>query len=390
MHSYRLVTLLAILLIAMLPMAVVQAEGEDTPTTVGTAARSDSITYTLSNVPVPVSGTAYEGWLVSDDGSVSLSTGVMTVASDGSVNHTFDSESAGYSGINLIATFDKVLITEEQSPDDSTDSSGVVLYSHQIPSGAMIHIRNLVSNGEAEGSTEGVLTSLKTQLDIAITHAKLASEATDLDSVKQHIHHVVNVLEGSDGANYDSAHTDPGDGYGAINYAVDRSHASSAAATAPDDESISVAAALVEVNGKNADTWATQARDGAVNNIINQTNLALAKIYVGPGGNTVISLLEAARDGIDADRDGTIESIANEGGAQQAYVEAQKMATYTLTAGAETTSTAAATTEEEPEPPVVGDPSILRIVQLVFVSGLLFIVTGSVFVRQSRKLRNTL
>jgi len=60
MHSYRLVTLLAILLIAMLPMAVVQAEGEDTPTTVGTAviaddaALSDSITYTLSNVPVPV------------------------------------------------------------------------------------------------------------------------------------------------------------------------------------------------------------------------------------------------------------------------------------------------------------------------------------------------
>ena len=86
MHSYRLVTLLAILLIAMLPMAVVQAEGEDTPTTVGTAviaddaALSDSITYTLSNVPVPVSGTAYEGWLVSDDGSVSLSTGVMTVS----------------------------------------------------------------------------------------------------------------------------------------------------------------------------------------------------------------------------------------------------------------------------------------------------------------------
>ena len=390
--------LLGALLLMAVPMAVAHADEHATPTlisetAIGTAviwddqALSDAITFTLADVPAPAADTAYEGWLVSDDGSVKLSTGVMTVGSDGSVTHVFNSASEGYTGENLILGFDKALITVEPVPDDDPGPSDVVAYSDQVPAGAMAHIRHLLTTWPPPAGTKGILTQLKEQLDVAILHANLAANQADMTGVIQHTHHVINILEGTEGANYDASFGDPGDGSGALTHAINRKHGPFAATAAPDDEEVVANAALVDIAGKNAEDWAALARDTAVNSVLPQTNIALAKIFLGPGGNTVISLLEAARNGLDANGDGTIASIAGEGGANQAYVDAQRMATYTLVAGAATTVSEGGT-GETPDTPTVGDPTIPRLAKLALISGLVLLTGGSALLVRSRRSRS--
>ena len=50
---------------------------------------SDMLVVELTNVPALTDGDVYEGWLVTDDGSVKLSVGVIAIGEDGSVSHSF-------------------------------------------------------------------------------------------------------------------------------------------------------------------------------------------------------------------------------------------------------------------------------------------------------------
>ena len=299
-------------------------------------ALSDAITYSLTGLTPLGTDMAYEGWLVSDDGQEKVSTGVMAAQDDGTLSHTFDSNSDGYTGANLIAGYSKVVITDEPVPDDDPENPSAVIVSvHTIPSGAMAHIRHLLSSWPS-GADKGILTNLKEQLAVALDHANLAKSTADIDGKKTHAKHVINILEGAAGANFDATAGLPlgADGVGALNHAPDRKHAGFAASGAPDDQLIATHAALVEVDAKNAEDWAKVARDQALA-VVATTNLILADVLLGPGVATVISSLEAAVNGYDSDQDGAIESIVGEGGAAQAYVEAQLMATYTLAPPAE-------------------------------------------------------
>ena len=92
-------------------------------------ALSDAITYRM-NVPPPSEGAEYVGWLLSDDGSVKLSTGPMERLGDGSINHTFDRDNARYTGENLIQGYDTVVVTEEAAGSDP----------EKVPNLSLIHI----------------------------------------------------------------------------------------------------------------------------------------------------------------------------------------------------------------------------------------------------------
>ena len=333
----RLLMLLALVFLVTLPAGLAEAQ-DATPEGTGTAviwdnqALSDAITYTMAGVTAPAADTVYEGWLVSDDGSVKLSTGVMTVGSDGSVVHTYVSPD----GENLIHSYNKVLVTVEPVPDADPGPSGVFAFSHEVPIDGMAHIRHLLTNWPP-GTSKGILTNLKEQLDVAVLHSSLAVNSDTLAGVRQHIEHVVNAIEGPGGPNYgdldgNGSVEDFGDGVGVLTHAQDRKHGPFAAGAAASDTVIVAGSKLVDATGKNAEDWAALARDQALDAMATD-NITLAKLLLGPGANTTVSLLEAARDGFDSDVDGTIESIAGEGGADQAYVEAQRMATYTLEPG---------------------------------------------------------
>lgn len=70
------------------------------------------------------------------------------------------------------------------------------------------------------------------QIRVAITHATFSLNSDELGPRLTHAHHVVNILEGAMGPNFDGSKGNPGDGYGALNYAADAAKANEGAASA--------------------------------------------------------------------------------------------------------------------------------------------------------------
>ena len=423
MARSKFILLLALLTLLAVPVAVeAQTPTQPVLTSAGSLAGtgtaviwddqslSDSITTSMAAVTPPAEGTAYEGWLVSDDGEAEMSVGIMTVASDGSISHTFGSASEGYTGENLIAGFNTFVITVESVPDDDPGASSNVAFGYSVPLDGIAHMRHLLSDWPS-GSGVGIMTNLKAQLDIAINHAELAAASDTIEDVRTHMHHVINVIEGAEGANYDASLSDSGDGIGVIAHAQASKHGSLAATAVPDDTVIGEHALLVEASGANVENWANEARDIALT-VIGTPNLELAKIFVGPGGKTVVSTLIAARNGFDADGDGTVGSGASEGGANQAYVEAQLMATYTLAPGTpvqvvptpapEPTPVPTPAPEPTPVPtpaalqptapglPGVGDDSVPIVAQLALLAAVVLLGTGGIFVVRGRRSKKSI
>ena len=425
MSRSKFILLLALLTLLAVPVAVeAQTPTQPVLTSAGSLAGtgtaviwddqslSDSITTSMAGVTPPAEGTAYEGWLVSDDGEAEMSVGIMTVANDGSISHTFGSASEGYTGENLIAGFNTFVITVESVPDDDPGASSNVAFGYSVPLDGIAHIRHLLSDWPS-GSGVGIMTNLKAQLDIAIQHAELAAASDTIEDVQNQMHLVVNVIEGAEGANYDASLSDSGDGIGVIAHAQDSKHGSLAATAVPDDTVIGEHALLVEASGANVENWANEARDIALT-VIGTSNLELAKIFVGPGGRTVVSTLIAARNGFDADGDGTVGSGASEGGANQAYVEAQLMATYTLAPGtpvqvvptpapeptavptpapeptAVPTPVPAALQPTAPGLPGVGDDSVPIVAQLALLAAVVLLGTGGIFMVTGRRSKKSI
>jgi hypothetical protein len=403
MTKLKLGIFLAVVSLAALPVALAQAQTPDTEVTAvigDDQALSDAITYTITNIPDPSAGTEYVGWLISDDGSIKLSTGPMTV-DGGNIDHTFDSTSKRYSGFNLIHLFNKVAITEEAAGTDPDGPGGPVVFHHEIAPEAMVHIRNLLSSSP-DGTEGGILNQLKGQLDIAIAHAALAGDADELDHIKGHVQHVINVIEGSGGPNYDASGGDPGDSMGILKHIQDsRDQAQMAVAAAPDDGAIAGAAALVEATSANTDDWVNRAVTESLR-LQDHEEKRLARLVLA----SVAGLLNSSRNGLDENIDGMIASIAGEGATAQTYVGAQRMATYTLISGpfpVPPTPTPEATpipteipSTPTPEPtpviglfpvvlPIVGDPWVAVVAKLALIAGLMLLISGGLVVARTRR-----
>ena len=360
------------------------------------AALSDAIVYWLPEVPPPAPGKEYVGWLVSDDDSVKLSTGPMTVAQDGSITFNFDASNKRYTGENLIHNYSKVVITMEaagQDPDAPIASFRRAVFHHSIPLEAMSHIRHLLTKSPS-GSDKGIITQLQDQIQVSIDHAVLARNSKTLDDVRLHTHHVINLIEGSGGANFDSGAgvPSPGDDKGVLSHANGRTHAGLAMGQAAGDEVITTFGDLVLVTGKNVEDFATQARDEALRSL-NETDIVFAKLVLAG----VEGLLRSSLSGVDADGDGTIEPVAGEGGAKQAYEQAQYMAIYWLEPWAppppqpvaeptatpvpatpvpEPTATPSPTAEATPVSPFTGDTSAAPLAKTALLAAVLLLALG--------------
>lgn len=59
------------------------------------------------------------------------------------------------------------------------------------------------------------------QIRVAVTHATFSLNSQGFEERLLHAHHVVNILEGAMGPHFDASKGNPGDGYGALNYAMD-------------------------------------------------------------------------------------------------------------------------------------------------------------------------
>ena len=335
------------------------------------AGLGDTVTVTIEAVPAQPANTALEGWLITDDGSSKLSVGIMNIDGDGNIAHTFVSPD----GENLITSYNKFVVTVEPVPDSDPDPSGVFAFSDRVPLSSMAHIRHLL-NSWPPGSGVGILSNLQGQIQLAITHAQLAINSDTLEAVQLHTQHVINIIEGEGGANFDASFGNPGDGLGVLLHADDSKHANFAAGESPDDAVMALHAGLVTASAGNAGDRASAAVDQALVSLA-QGSLFSAKLQLTP----VVGLLNSALSGVDSNADGTIASGGEEGGAAQAYVEAQLMATYTLGEGG--------LAPVGPELGIglssVGDESVATVAMIALMAAMALVLGGGTLVLRARR-----
>jgi hypothetical protein len=344
MPKSKFLLVLALLLLLAVPTTVVMSDGhglgEGTATVFDDAGMSDGLEVSLTGASAPDAGKEYAVWLVAEQQTAFLRVGTLGVGDDGSASLTFDSSSDSYTGENLIAAYSGWAISLEDagsSPAGPTDQGE----ASDVFEGDMLgQVRGLVMS----------MSGLRSQLEVASMHANLAAESDTIEDVVSHARHVVNILEGSEGANYDSSHGDPGDGAGALGYAA----MAKAAAMSSGEEGSARAmySSMAYTSAANAEMYAMMGRDAALS-AADQDDAELAKVFVGPGGRTVISLLEAAMYGFDSDGDNMVEGDMGEGGAMQGYRQAQMAVSWIVRAGG---LPALATPTPPPPPPATATP----------------------------------
>ena len=376
--------------LAQEPVLISAGEFEGSAVIHDDEALSDAITFTMTNVPKLDQGLAYAGWLVSDDESKTLKTGAM-ILDDGSIVHIYDSLTLGYTGENLIRGYDKVIVTIESLEAEILEPSGDIVFSYKVPADVMEHVRNLVTDWPP-GSGTGILTSLISQLEVAFAHARVAADKSSIADIRRQMELAVNAIEGPDGDNYgdldgDGNIDDEGDGVGVVARVRQRRETGFVLNPSFDDTLIMTHLVGVELDGLNVENLADEAVTEA---LLALDELALDRAKVSAAG--VAGFIETALKGVDADASDVIDSVEGEGGAAQAYVQAQLMATYSLQVGPIPTPTptptpvtptptpvlptATPTPMPTPVAPSVGDPTVPAVAQFGLLLALVLLAGG--------------
>jgi hypothetical protein len=382
MFSRRTLTvgLILGLMVAMLASLSVSAQ-EEPVTLSGSAsfrdadALSDSLVIDLGGVDAPAAGTKYEGWLKDTAGNV-ISVGTLTRTSGGEIKATHTDAA----GANLLATYQVFIITAEPDPDPSTAPSGVVVYSDAVETGAFAHVGHLVVGFSSNPNGKGIATGLLEQAGVALAHANLAKSSSTLADKQKHAQHVINIIEGTTGANFDAGPGNPGDGKGIVNYAADAaSHASLAKEAAPDNETVAAHADVVIASANNVIASA----EGTRNNALQVLAATEDNIIVEISLNNMIASATRALNGRDVDgdgkvrpfdiiTDGAVTATADEGGSKLAYTSSQDMAQFVPLAGDVGT-------------PGVGDALVPPVMLGVLLAGMALAASGGLLMRRRRE-----
>lgn len=377
MPRSKFLLVLALLLLLAVPTTAVLSDGhglgEGAATVFDDAAMSDGLEVSLMGASAPDEGKEYAVWLVAEQQSAFMRVGALSVGDDGSASLTFDSSSDGYTGDNLIATYSGWAISVEDagsSPDRPTDQG---MASEVFEGDTLSNARDLVM----------AMSDLRSELKSAAMSADMAAEADSIEDVTMHITSAVESLGG----------------------AVEQAGAASAAANAvgasgEEGSGRSAHAALAQTSAANAEMYAMMAQ-GAAQSALDQDDVDLAKIFVGPGGRTVVSLIDAALNGFDANGNTKLE--ASEGGAMQGYRHAQQAVAWSAQPGglpilATPTPVPTSTPVPTPVPPMptapglpsVGGETVSPVVLLAMLAAAgLLVVGGAVSIRgRARRVRD--
>ena len=337
MSMSKLLITLGLILLMTTPIAVAHADsyaGSGTAVISDAGAMSDRVTFSMSGVSMLESGMAFEGWLVNSDSDDMVSTGVMTVLPDGSISHTWTSPDGG----NLLEMYDTAVITVESVPDDDPAPSDVMAFSDSVD-GSIGHIRGLIVG---EDST---LAMLQSQIDAALAKVAEAQAADSMDALNAATEEAVGIIDADDGIT-------------ALAAAASAGAAAAMEASGRDD--VNSNASAVMSASANVSAWAAAAKEDAAGAMAAE-DLATAQTLL----NIVNGKLMAAADGIDA---------SGMGGASDAYMSAQLMATFTLPAPMDAAA------------PAVGDNYVPTAMQLMLFAALMLLATGGALLYRERRI----
>ncbi len=341
MSMSKLLITLGLILLMTTPLAVAHADsqayrGSGTAVISDAGAMSDKITYSLSGVTVLGAGSAYEGWLVNSSTDERISTGMMMALPDGSLNHAWISPD----GANLLEMYDMAEITVETDSDPAPSTE--VAFSDSVGGGAMEHIRGLIVGDSSS------LYMLQMQIVTAMAKVHQAQSADSLDGVKSATEEVVGIIDADDGI---------------MALAMAAGESATTAMDTPGEAKVSMYAGQVSASMNNVQEWATAAKEDAAV-VTAQGDMEVAKVLL----NIVNGKLIAALNGVE---------VAKQGGASDAYVSAQKMATFTLPA--------------PPAPeiitgPIVGDTYVPAAMQIMLIVAMTLIIGGGALMYRERRL----
>lgn len=320
------------------PATQTAAQGE----AVGTISFRDDLKLTdqlIINFPTlaaPPPGMSYFGWLQNSADGSTLKLGQIIPGPNGAVNVRFSAPDKG----NILAAYDKFLVTHETIDPTPSAPSAMVAYSGQLPGPSLIHIRHLLVSFPATPGKIGLEVGLRDQATILRRHAEFMVDALkedDLAAIKLHAEHLVNLIEGSKGPDYgdlnkDGQVTNPGDGYGLLKNGDQlgylngsKEHAGLAAKAEGATEAIKLHAGHVGITVDNATGWVTTIRD---------RSLAVLKVTTtdaaAPMVQEISTLANQVLNGVDVNGDGIILPIPGSGGVVTSYQHAQLMGSIPL------------------------------------------------------------
>lgn len=340
MSRSKLLITLGLILLMTLPAAVVYAgehgeiEGSGSAVISDGAALSDKVTFSLEGVTMLHTDEAYEGWLIDSANDEKMSVGILSVVS-GKIDHSWTSPD----GANLLAMYDSVAVTIEPVPDDDPMPSDDMAFMGSVDAEALAHIRHLVVAWPEDGDM-GILTQLMTQIDMAMAAVTSAQAADDIAALKSGVQEAVDIIDADNGI---LALAMMGDEHAGFGSAASRQQSK-----------------MVMESTANVTAWAMDAKEQAAG-VMEEDSLDVAKVLL----NIVNGRLDAAQNGT-ADKDG----------AKAAYMQAQKMATFSLSTDAPPPPT---------EGPDTGDTYVPVAMQLMLLTALALIVSGGVMLYRTRR-----
>ena len=296
----------------------------------------------LEGIAPPAAGTHYELWLV-DASFNTLNLGAFDVV-DGNVQFTGDVEQ------NLLAAYNGAFISVE--PDGVDDGEiGTVAFEGVIPGGSLLHIRHVVTAFAGNPEGNAFLIGAQGQMHHAMEHAGFLLDELANDNIREaqrHAEHVINILDGETGPNFgdldgDTIAQNPGDGFGVRAYLEGaKEHTNLALGAEGVTAEIELHAGHVLISSDNALARLDAAIDEALR-VIASDSAGEAQA----AAEELAALLDAVMNGVDANGDGAVAPIVNEGGIITAYVHGQNMASFEFFA-ADGAPVVAAPAEEAP------------------------------------------
>ncbi len=303
-------------------------------------AHNDAIAVVMSNIAPPAAGTVYQGWLIGTDGEFVLSVGRIPVRADGTVQVLFTPEPASQ---NLLERYDTFAITIESDQGIAATPSAQVAFSGRLPPAALVHIHHVLFAFPDTPDKIGLGLGLLAQAEELLRHAQFqqaAFDQEDLAGVKRHAEHMVNIMEGKQGANFGDLNQDgqaqnPGDGYGLLENGTQKGyiagtqqHALLAAQATDATDNIRLHAEPVQITTENARGW-TQELDQTELDILKAGDLTTAEPLV----RAALRLADRIVNGFDANANEQVEAIQGEGAVLAAYQHVQLMAGIPLAPG---------------------------------------------------------
>jgi len=184
-------------------------------------AESDQVVFTTQKLS-ELNNQVYQAWLGAEDGSA-ISAGVLTLQPDGSASVEYTSPD----GRPVLVNFTHFFVTREDT-EQKIPGPQVVLSGELQPDLQQI-ARNLFVTNQGEPVTprnKPSVQGMKEQFSLALQHIDNAINAQAINAsaeTRQHLEHVINILEGAQGVRFrdytgDQIAQNPGDGFGVVQY----------------------------------------------------------------------------------------------------------------------------------------------------------------------------